>query len=477
MPSIAALAAAVVAFFALALLVPAVGALIHSDWLALEAFLLLAVAYGFLASVTIMALTPKLRRLSRAGVFSATITMWLALVVVAIPPFLLIENMALGEAVFEAVSASITLGVSFRAEADISDSMVLYRGMVAWQGGLLTLLLAVYVLGRYEVGGTPNRHLRYVLHSLQNGNPRIVQTFFEVFVPYLAMTLTCAAALVIARTNPADALNISINIASTNGFLPIHTGASVLNNAMGEIILIIFMLLGATSIVWHRTVIFRRWRHVRDQAEMTAFGLWVVVVAGIAAISALLIPVEHFSAGGAVLNVIFDTVSIVTTTGITHDPRYGVILPFELILTFAIMGGCSYSTAGGIKVFRLSAMLHHSANEIRRLVYPHAVLAHSVEEDPQELRLAKAVWSAFFVALLTLMVATLIFSAQDIGLADALGMAVGSFSSTANLVALAVDLPPGEAPTDLLMLTIAAVGLLARIELLVILAAFNQSRW
>lgn len=473
MPSIAALAAAVIAFFALALLVPAVSALIHADWQALEAFLLIAVAYGFLSSLTIMTLAPKIRPLSRAGVFAATVVMWLALAIAAMLPFVLIENLHPVDVIFEAVSAAITLGVSFQPATEISATMALYRGMVAWQGGLLTLLLAVYVLGRYEVGGTPNRHLRYILHSFQSGDPRIIQTFFEVFVPYMAMTLICAAALVIARTDPADALSVSISIVSTNGFLPLQTGASILNNAAGEIILMIFMVLGATSILWHRTLINRRWLQAREQTEIPVFLLSILIVAGAMSITALAMPVDYFSPGQAVLNAIFDVVSIMTTTGITHDLRYGIGLPIELIVALAIVGGCSYSTAGGIKAFRLSSMLRHSGNEIRRLVYPHVMLAHSVEEDPKELRLAKAVWSAFFVALLTLVIATLLFAMQGVSLDSSLGLAVGAFSSTGNVVAVSA----GEAPTDTIMLTIAAIGLLARIELLVVLAAFSRSSW
>lgn len=473
MPSVLALAAAVVAFFALALLLPATAAIVTRDWIALEAILLVAVAYGFLSSLSIMTLMPRLRRLSRAGVFYATIGMWLALVIAAIPPFMLIENLSLPDAIFEASSAATTLGVSFHPLAQTSETMALYRGMVAWQGGLLTLILAVYVLGRYEVGGTPNRHLRYILHSLQNGDPRIVQTFFEVFVPYVALTLICTAALVISRTDPADAFNLAINVISTNGYAPLQTGSTVLNNIGGEVVLMIFMLLGATSIVWHRTLINRRWGQAREQTEMYVFLITVFGFSLAVALLNLLVPAEQYTAVYSVFNGVFDVVSLMTTTGITHDPRYGVRLPFELVLAIVFVGGCSYSTSGGFKVFRLNAMLRHSANEMQRLIYPHVVLAHSVDGDNTERQLAKAIWSAFFVAILTLVVATILFSLQGIDFASSLGLATGAFASTANLVNDAVDPQMSES----VRLTIAAVTLAARIELLILLAAFGRHSW
>lgn len=473
MPTVLALAAAVVAFFALALLFPAVAAAIAQDWLALEALLLVAAAYGFLSVVSIMTLTPRLRRLSRADVFYAMIGMWVALVLAAVPPFLLIENLSLPSAIFEATSAATTLGVSFHPLAETSSAMALYRGMIAWQGGLLTLILAVYVLGRYEVGGTPNRHLRYILHSLQNGDPRIVQTFFEVFIPYAALTLICTAALVISRTDPADAFSLAINVISTNGYVSFQTGSSVLNNLTGELVLMVFMILGATSIVWHRALLNRRWEQAREQTEMYVFLITIAGFATVVSLINLLVPVEQYSTWHSVFNGIFDVVSIMTTTGITHDPRFGVRLPFELILAIAFVGGCSYSTSGGFKIFRLNAMLRHSANEIHRLIYPHVVLSHSVEGDNAERQLAKAIWSAFFLAILTLVVAILLFSLQGVDFTSSLGLAVGSFSSTANIVQDAAR----PAVTDGVALTIGAVALAARIELLVLLAAFGRHRW
>ncbi len=473
MPSIAALASAVVAFFAVAILVPAATALIHGEWLALEAFVLLAIAYGFLSSMMIMALAPRLRRLNRAGVFSATIAMWLALCVAALPPFMLIEHQTPARAVFEAVSAATTLGVTFRPHAEISASMAIYRGVVAWQGGLLTLLLAVYVLGRYAVGGTPNRHLRNILHSFQEGDPRIVQTFIEVFVPYSALTLLCTAALVISRVQPEDAFSLALNIVSTNGFIPLQTGATALNNIAGEIILLVFMVIGATSIIWHRALVNRRWQLARSHTEIPAYLLLMTLIAAVAASTAFVAPAALFGPGEAAFNAIFDTVSIMTTTGITHDHRVGIGLPFELILGLAFVGGCSYSTSGGIKVFRLNAMLHHTGNEIRKLIYPHIVQAHSVEEDPATRNDVRAIWSAFYLALITIVVATLVFALNGYGLDQSLSLAVGAFSATANVVSNA----SGAEPSDGAVLALAVTGFLARVELLVALAAVTRDSW
>ncbi len=477
MASIIALISAVVVFFAATLFIAAGVAFAYSDMQALETFLFLSFLLGFLASLTMITTANRFQKLNRLWVFYASILMWITLAILSSIPFIIIEKLGIIHAFFEAISAIVTLGVSFTPRVDISSSMAFYRGILAWQGGLLTLLLCVYVLGRYQVGGVPNQQLRHILHSSKSGDPRLRRTFFEVFIPYFALTAMCAAALAITSVGPADAINIAINIISTNGFMPIETGASVLNNSFAEIILIIFMILGSTSILWHRSLIDRNWQNTREQREASTYILAILFISIAAIINSLIFPSELFSPFQGVLNSVFDVVSIMSTTGITHDARAGIAIPIQLTLALAVVGGCSYSTSGGIKVFRINAMFRHSANEIRKLVYPHIVIAKSVHEDKNELALAKAIWSALFIAVITIMLAALIFSFLGVNLSSSLSMAVGAFSSTANLITTTYIPPVGELPSNAIMITLAILSLLARVELLVVLAMFSKIKW
>src|SRR5690606_21655429 len=147
---------------------------------------------------------------------------------------------------------------------------------------------------------------------------------------------------------------------------------------------------------------------------------------------------------------------------IVHDQRYGQGLPFELILSLALIGGCAYSTSGGLKVFRLGAMLRHSFNEARRAAYPHSTIAHSLGVDSGELAQAKAIWSAFYLSLLVIIAASILFTVQGIPLDRSLGAAVGAFSSTGSLFSSSIGAAPGTLPAaDTLMLS-ALVALFAR---------------
>lgn len=471
------LAALIFAVFAVALLVPAVAAAGEGNWRAFEAMAVVIAAYGFLSSILIMALRSRIRQLNRVGIFAAAITMWLALILAATPVFMLVEAQGAVQAFFEATSASVTLGITLRPVADISGAMAFYRAMTAWMGGLLTLLLAVYVIGPYRVGGVPNRHIRFIQHSQTEKDPRFFLTLRAVIVPYVALTALCALMLVLTRVSPPDALVISMSMLSTNGFVPAQTGNSILGNGASEAIMLIFMIVGATSIVWHRMLFERRWAVAREQAEGSLFITSAIGLGAIVAFASIFMPDPLHTTGQHAFNFAFDAISLLTTTGITHDQRTGIGLPLELVLLIVLIGGCSYSTAGGMKFFRVGGMLQHLRNELARLVYPNAMLRQSADHDPHHRDVTKAIWSAFFLAILTITMAVLLLALQGIDLPNALRIATGAFSQTGNVVANGL---PGLAVGDvapMTLVTIAALSIAARIEILVVLAALAYNRW
>lgn len=476
MPTIGILAAGTFALFALGMVLPLLVAILDADWRAAEAIFLVAIAYAFFASVTILALSPRTRTLNRAGVFTAAAAIWVSLVIAATPVFILVEGQSLVRAVFEATSAVVTLGTTLRAPQDISVSMAFYRGTSAWLGGLATLALAVYVLGPYQVGGTPNANLRLVQHARTEMDPRVLRTLRSIFLPYAALTIACALLLVLMRVPVDDAIIVAMSMLSTNGFVPHQTGASVLNNIAAETVMIIFMLAGATSIIWHRMIAERKWIMARDEGEGGLYLVAVSVLAVLALLGSLFNPSELHSQAQHAFNMVFDVIATATTTGITHDRRAGVGLPFELILLIVFVGGCSYSTAGGIKAFRLGVMLRHLGNELNRLVYPNAILRDDVQYDDKPREVAKAVWSAFFLAVLTLTIAILYFAAVGYGLPEAMALASGAFSQVGNLVTEAMA-STGSPVTDSTLIGITILTVIARIEILVVLAALSGNRW
>ncbi|MFB9139219.1 hypothetical protein [Maritalea porphyrae] len=456
--------------FAFCLSAPFAVAIMGQNIAQIEGFGLIMIAYLFLSMVVVLAFNRQAKRLTRGGMFVLACCCWITLVFAATLPFVVLENMTFAAALYEASSAATALGTTMLAPEAISTPMKAYRAITAWFGGLMTLALIVYVLSPYRVGGLPNRDLRFLLHGTGTGGPQLLRTLAEIALPYFALTFICLLLLLVQGVRPLDAALASTAALSTNGFLPTQSGGTVFNNRGAEITLIFFMMAGGTSIIWHRMILARRfellWREHRESLGaiviMLTFGGLISLVNGI-------LRDQPFE----LLRHIFDVTAIMTTTGITHHSSHASSIPILLGFMLAMGGATTFSTSGGIKLYRLGVMLFNSIAEARQLVFPNAILAGRMDERFGRSGATKAIWSYFFLFILTLCVGFLGFAALGMDFESAFSSAVGSLSSVANLVdGAAVRAENG----NLVGLWIAALALAGRLEILVILAAISDIR-
>ncbi|MGJ8528300.1 potassium transporter TrkG [Maritalea sp.] len=470
MPTILSICSLILAGFAFCLCAPFGVAVIGQNEAMIEGFALLIIAYLFFSAIILLSFNGQDRKLSRGRIFVMSLCCWLTLASAATLPFILLEGMSLHRAWFEAVSATTSLGTTSVSVDMISTPMKTYRAVTAWFGGFLTLALIVYVLSPYRVGGVPNRDLRFVLHGTGAGGPRLLRTLGEIAVPYATLTLTCMLLLFAQGVRPLDAVLASTAAMSTNGFLPTASGGSIFNNFTAEITLIVFMIIGGTSIIWHRMIVTRRFELLmREHRESFA------VVFLILGLGMLLSIVNGAADEGSFefLRHIFDVASIMTTTGITHNPNAGISVPLLLSFMLAMGGATTFSTSGGIKLYRLGVMMSNSLAEARQLVFPNAIMANRFTDGLFGARAIKAIWSYFFLFILTLSVGIFGFTILGMPFESALSTGIGSINSVANLVDSSYIQGEGGAAIGLWASGLALAG---RIEILVFFAAFADFR-
>jgi len=470
MPAIFSICSLVLFGYAMCLMAPFAVAVMGQNAAHIEGFSLLIVSYVFLSVVVTLAFNRQAVRLSRGGMFVMACCCWFTLLVAAIVPLIVLENLSIVGAIFEASSAVTALGSTLLTPDTISTPMKTYRAVTAWFGGFLTLALIVYVLSPYRVGGLPNRDLRFILHSTGAGGPRLIRTLAEIALPYFVLTFLCLLILLVQGVRPLDATLAATAAMSTNGFLPTQSGGSIFNNRSAEITMICFMLIGGTSIIWHRMIFGRRfgllWREHRE-----SFGAILIVLAT----GTLLTLVTGVMANEPLdfVRHIFDVASIMTTTGLTHQTGQASSVPLLFAFMLAMGGATTFSTSGGIKLYRLGLMLFNSIAEARQLVFPNAVLSGRLGERFGRSGAIKAIWSYFFLFILTLCVGVLGFAFLGMSFESAFSSAIGSLSSVAILVD--VEAVRGENGHNL-GLWVAAVALAGKLEILVVLAAISDIR-
>jgi trk system potassium uptake protein TrkH len=395
--------------FSIAMLPPAIVSLLYADGEFLhfiESFLFLFVIGGI---VWYPARNNRrdLRRRDGALIVAA---FWSVLGLAGAAPLVLASgiDLSLTDAAFEAVSGLTTTGATVIVGLDhLPESILFYRQMLQWFGGMGIIVLAVAILPLLGVGGMQLYRAEVPGPSKDNKlTPRIAETAKTLWYIYLLFTILCAAAYRLAGMNWFDAIGHAFSTVAIGGFSTHDLSTGFFDDPMVELVAIVFMFLSGINFALHFQA-FRRgkvtayWRDPEFRAyAMMLFGLCAFVTVYLFMAQ----PQREFETD--VIRASFQAVSVMTTTGFTTEDfsAWPGMLPVLLILS-SFIGACANSTGGGMKVIRWVLLSKQGWREVRRLVHPHAQFVTKMGDHAISERVVSAVWGFFsvYVALFAAM--------------------------------------------------------------------------
>lgn len=475
------LLAQALAGFAGAMLLPAAIALATGERHSAAVFLVVAGLIGFLAGAAHFALRGRRRNLDRVAGYVLVVAIWVVPPLLAAIPIMRIADVGYVTALFEAVSGYTTTGASaLKAIAPLGFSGIFFRAELQWIGGLITLLTVVAIISPSGLGGIPRVPIGTSVDSRFN---RLGDTLRRVTIAYMTITVACAGFLLATDIPPFDAVCLALSTVSTGGFMPMEGNLSAYDSSFAEVIIAVFMLIGATSIIWHRMVLEGRWSMAAKHRE----SYWMI---GMALLATVLYTVAFavgrsdapaFSFFDSLRDGFVSGASLVSTTGFEAHTGGIAALPLPIVLLFAVIGGCALSTAGGIKYYRIGGMLTLSLQELRRLVYPHSIRTARLGSAFYDIAQMKSIWSSIIVGLFVIMAATLLIAASEPNFDGALTAAIAAFSNMGPLYSTdwpAPDVWPAYADFSVFAKLVMIVTMvLGRIEVLVLLGALNIAYW
>lgn len=330
--------------------------------------------------------------LTREISFRVLIIIWLLAPLIAAPPFLFLTDLPVHLALFEATSAITTTGATAIANLDaVPLSIIGWRAWLQWLGGLGTLVSIIVVLAPSGAGGTPLLRLGGDAQQILENRVR------GVLGAYIAVTLACFALLLAANLSAFDAFALSLSTVSTGGMMPRAGTLSDYGAPLAEWTIGLFMLVGASSIMWHRLVATGRLgRSVTVLESASLLALAAILGLAYAAAFALAAGSGDVLAPMAALREGFVTAaSLVSTTGFEARNAGATVLPLALALVIILVGGGMFSTAGGIKLYRVALMARHSLKELEHIIYPHAVHTDHLGRFAYDTDGMRAIWTAF----------------------------------------------------------------------------------
>lgn len=468
-------------FFAIAMLLPLSVALLDGEAKTPE-ILIVSAVLGIAVGSVVISVSPRDRgrRTGRREAFLLAVLAWGLLPVFGALPFSPVATPV--DAWLEAVSAFTTTGFSvFDRPEDLPRSLLLWRAVMQWLGGLATILLAVVLLGVYGLGGHAIYRSAIPAGDSAALSGRLRETASAIWWVYGLLTLSGALLLWVSGVDPFEALCYAMSTISTGGFATSSAGASGMEPA-GRIVLMLLMIAGALNFTLHWAVFHGRAALYRRDPECRA-------MLAVALTGTVLVTVLVWTAGGTARDSLseaaFAVVSVMTTTGHlglpVHDGMFAVPWPTSVslvLLVLMMIGGAAGSTAGGFKLMRFELLVRQGGVEMTRLSYPNGVSSvkfAGARVTPEALR---ATWGFLMLFIVSVAIVAWLIGMDGHDLATSLAMSVGAISNAGNSSGYVMGMVLPIAELDPFAKIAIVGGMLAgRLELLALLGVLMPSFW
>lgn len=281
------------------------------------------------------------------------------------------------DAIFESSSAFTTTGATILENVDgVPMALQFWRHFAHWIGGMGIVLLGLAILPLLGTGGLSLYRAEFSGAKSEKLRPRIAETAMSLWKIYFALTVAQYALLRVAGMGSFDAICHAFSTLATGGFSTKTASIGAFHSPAIEWIVIVFMFLGGVNFTMH----YRLWverkagKFFGDSEIRTYFG--ITMAASVLVTGSLLLDGHAGSFWDAVRTGIFQVTSILTTSGFATDDfeRWAPFCQF-ILLGLMFIGGCTGSTAGGLKVARVLLLAKVVGREFKRMVERRGVFA------------------------------------------------------------------------------------------------------
>ncbi len=414
----------------------------------------------------------------RNEAFVLVASAWVVATMVGTLPYVFIKGPSfIVNGIFESVSGFTTTGASILPDVESEpNSILLWRALTQWLGGMGIIVLGIAVLPKLAIGGMELLGAEAPGPIKEKLTPRLAQTGKALWGIYMLFTAVEVLILRSLGLGFFDAVTHSFSTMATGGFSTKNASLGAFDNPAVEMVVVFFMLLGGASFALHFHWIRGRPEPLLRDPEFRLY-IGIVAVGTLLIASDLWLQNAYEGVGSALRFAVFQAATIVTTTGFaTADwdawPDFSRALLFVMIF----VGGCAGSTSGSVKVVRILIVVKKVAVDLRRMVRPHAMLPLRVGRKAIPEDVVSAVTTFFLLFLVLFIAGGLLLTMMGLDVLSAfaasaaclgnVGPSFGAVGPTMNYAAL-----PG-----LAKLLLALMMIVGRLELYTILVLFFLRR-
>lgn len=364
------------------------------------------------------------------GVMAVSLAWTLVSLCGCIPFYMGHEQLSFTNAFFEAVSGFTTTGATILNNVEsMAPSLLFWRSLIQWVGGLGIVLLSVAVLPFLGAGGVQLYKAEIATPTPGKLKPKIKDTAKILWRVYISLTVIMLILVLLGGMQPFEAITHTLSTVASGGFSVKNASMSVYNNLYLEIVTMIFMFIASISFFLQYQVLHGKPKALWQDSEFKFY--FCVLIASIILITFSLWSTNIYdSFFTALRHSAFQTVSISSSTGFnTADYSTWSSLPQMLLFFLMMMGGCAGSTAGGIKCIRVLLGLKFSYRELFKRIHPHAIVQIKIQSVSMRKDLIQSIVGFLILYIFSFIVGSIALAATGVDFLTSITSVISALSN------------------------------------------------
>ena len=433
----------------------------------------------FIGILFVLANLEKEFKLNLRQTFLFSTLAWLMVATFGSLPFILSpKEFTFSEAFFESMSGITTTGATIITNLDNSPkSILLWRAIMQWLGGIGIIVMAITILPLLKVGGMQLFKMEGP-DTTEKILPRTIEVATIIISTYFFLTLLCGFFYWIFGMSIFDSVSHAMTTIATGGFSTHNDSIGFFKSSNIEIIASIFIVLGSIPFISYLK--FIKGNNKIFFKDVQIKGLIYLIVISVLIMFVYLLFINYESSFLDKVRISsFNVISILSGTGYVTDD-FGLWGKFSLIFFLFLMfiGGCAGSTACGIKIFRLQMLVIFLKNQIKKLIYPNSIIINKYNNQKISDPFINSVLIFIFSFLFIFLIIAMLLSISGLDFLSAISGAASAISNVGPGLGDMIG-PNGnyKAIPDVSKWILSIGMLLGRLELFAVLVLFFPSFW
>jgi trk system potassium uptake protein TrkH len=416
------------------------------------------------------------KKLNLQQAFLLTALSWLSIAIFGSLPFIFSNlNLSFTDSFFESMSGITTTGSTILSNLEITPkSILLWRAILQWLGGIGIIVMAITLMPIMNVGG-----MQLFKISSNDSSEKILPKSTEIALRliyiYLSLTILCALTYWIFGMSIFDSLTHSMTTIATGGFSNYNESIGYFNSIPIEISSMLFIILGSLPFIVYIKFINGNKKIFTSDIQIRTFIRIILIAITILSIYLIFYDGTKFN----LRSIFFNVISILTGTGYVNAEFDGWG-SFALVLFLALMfiGGCAGSTTCGIKIFRIQILYLFISNQLKKIIYPKGVFVMKYDKNVIDNKFISSIISFIYLYFVIFFILAALLSLTGLDFVTAISGAATSISNVGPGLGNIIG-PNGNFSTlpDISKWILTLGMILGRLELFAILVLFLPSFW